>query len=345
LIGVGLLVYFLYRSRFVLVTTLMGALIALVLNPLVDSLCRKEFLGLNPRAKRFAITFLIFVFLFVVVGYSVYFLMVPFREEIRRLSLALDTQGGTLQESVRNVQAWYQSLPTGVRDFIAGQAGAVGPRVAEGLRVLLGSTLEWLAHIVELITVPVLAFYFVLDSKPLKREFLYLVPKRWNRDAIILLRETAIILQAYAISQIILCLIAGVVVGAGLWMIHVKYALTLGVLAGITRAIPILGPIIGGIPIVILSGLQSVQSGVAVLIFFSLLHLVESKIIMPKLLGESLHLHPAIILIVLLIGAEFFGVLGMFLATPVAALLKVIYDYYVLRRHHRNRSLTPPAPV
>jgi predicted PurR-regulated permease PerM len=186
-----------------------------------------------------------------------------------------------------------------------------------------------------LITIPVLAFYFVLESKPLKREFLYLIPRRRSRDAVLLLREAAVILQKYAIAQIILCLIAGIVVGAGLWMLNVRYSLTLGVLAGVTRAIPILGPIIGGIPIVLLTGLQSIQSAVAVLIFFSLLHLIESKVIMPKLLGDTMHLHPAIILIVLLIGAEFFGVLGMFLATPVAALLKVTYDYYVLRKRKR----------
>jgi predicted PurR-regulated permease PerM len=113
-------------------------------------------------------------------------------------------------------------------------------------------------------------------------------------------------------------------------------------LAGVTRAIPILGPIIGGIPIVILTGLQSVESAMGVLVFFCILHLLESKILMPKLLGQSLDLHPAVILIALLLGAEFFGVLGMFLATPMAALLKVVYDYYVLsgrRRRPRRAAL------
>jgi predicted PurR-regulated permease PerM len=134
-------------------------------------------------------------------------------------------------------------------------------------------------------------------------------------------------------------------VGAGLWLIGVKYALTLGVLAGITRAIPILGPILGGIPIVLVASLQSVENGIGVLIFFCLMHLIESKIIMPKLLGERMHLHPAIILIVLLIGSEFFGLLGMFLAAPVAALLKVLFDFYVLRRKRVSRHSLPPLEL
>jgi predicted PurR-regulated permease PerM len=195
---------------------------------------------------------------------------------------------------------------------------------------MITTTLEWMSHVVELIVIPVLAFYFVLDSRPLKREFMYFVPKRRVREALILLREAAVILKSYAICQIILCAIAAVVVGIGLKIIGVHYALTLGIIAGITRAIPIIGPILGGIPIVLVCMLQSLATAVAVLIFFSILHLVESKIIMPKLLAYGMNLHPAIILIVLLVGSEFFGIIGMFLAAPITAILKCIYCFYVL---------------
>ena len=335
LLLIALAVYAVYRSRFVLITVLMAALLALLMTPLVDAICDMEWMRPQTLARRFMVTLIVFLFLFIAAGYSAYFLMVPFRDELRRLLETMDGRQGAIQGYMQEFNRWYQGLPPDVRAFLSGQIGTVGPRLAESLRVLLGSTLQWVAHVVELITIPVLAFYFVLDSKPLKREFLFLIPRRRSREAVVLLREAALILQTYALSQIILCVIAGVVVGAGLWLLDIRYALTLGVLAGVTRAIPILGPIIGGIPIVLVTALQSVQSAVAVLIFFSLLHLVESKIIMPKLLGDRMHLHPAIILIVLLIGAEFFGVLGMFLAAPFAALLKVFYDFYVLG--HRRR--------
>ena len=99
----------------------------------------------------------------------------------------------------------------------------------------------------------------------------------------------------------------------------------------ITRVIPIVGPILGGIPIVLLATAQSWQLGISVLIFFTTLHLFESKILMPKLIGYQIHLHPAIIIIVLLIGSEFFGLMGMFLAVPVAATVKILVNYYVIR--------------
>ncbi len=64
---------------------------------------------------------------------------------------------------------------------------------------------------------------------------------------------------------------------------------------------------------------------------FALLHFAESKLIMPKLIGHRMQLHPALIIIVLLVGAEFFGVLGMFLAAPVASIVRILIRYYVIK--------------
>jgi predicted PurR-regulated permease PerM len=73
-----------------------------------------------------------------------------------------------------------------------------------------------------------------------------------------------------------------------------------------------------------------------VLIFFTLLHLFESKVLMPKIIGYHMRLHPAIIMIVLLIGSEFFGLIGMFLAAPVATIVRVLIQYYVIRPQFRR---------
>jgi len=148
-------------------------------------------------------------------------------------------------------------------------------------------------------------------------------------------------MYSFVVGQAILCAIAGVVVGLGLWMLNVKYPLTLGLLAGLTRAIPIIGPIIGGIPII---GLALVTRGLAVslavLAFFTILHFVESKFVMPYLIGDRMKLHPVVIIVVLLIGQEFGGLLGMFFAAPFAALLRVIIRRYWLDCRSRSPAAT-----
>src|SRR5207237_5555732 len=156
-------------------------------------------------------------------------------------------------------------------------------------------------------------------------------------------------------GQFILCLLAGLVVGVGLACLHVKYPMILGVLAGITRAIPIIGPILGGIPIILLTVVtKGVPVALAVLAFFTLLHFAESKFIMPLLIGDRMELHPVIIIVVLIVGGELGGILiggqlgallGMFFAAPLASIARVIIRRYWLRLcgHPQHHSL-PPAP-
>jgi predicted PurR-regulated permease PerM len=93
-------------------------------------------------------------------------------------------------------------------------------------------------------------------------------------------------MRSYVLSQIILCVIAGVAVGVGLSVLGVRYSLVLGVLAGITRAVPIVGPVFSAIPITLLSLSISVNTGISVLVFFCILHLLESKVLLPELLGD-----------------------------------------------------------
>jgi predicted PurR-regulated permease PerM len=331
LAAVAGILYFAYRVRFIAITVLISALLALAVAPVVDYLTNVAPRRLSYSARRFLVTLLVFIALIGLGILGNVYLLAPVSREVTEAFANLDPTKGRIGEYMRELRRWYENLPPDLRSFLSPQSfSGVATRVVEAIRTMITTTLEWMSHVVELIVIPVLAFYFVLDSRPLKREFMYFVPKRRVREALILLREAAVILKSYAICQVILCAIAAVVVGVGLKIIGVHYALTLGIIAGITRAIPVIGPILGGIPIVLVCMVQSLATAVAVLIFFAALHFVESKIIMPKLLAYGMNLHPAIILIVLLVGSEFFGIIGMFLAAPITAILKCIYCFYVL---------------
>ncbi len=335
--------YFLYRVRFILITVIISALLALVLNPLVDRLQRNipRHWG-NRQTQRLIVTLVVFILLLGAFVLANIYFVAPFKNELSKLVNFLRPDSPSLKHFWGQFQQWYKALPPDLRSFLASQDfSQILSRLGEILRGMVISTLEWLTHIIDIILIPVLAFYFVLDSRSLKREFLFFVPRPRVRDAIILLREAAEILQSYAIAQITLALIAGIVVGTGLWLLKVDYALTLGVIAGVTRAIPIIGPIIGGIPIVGIVALQDVTRALWVLLFFALMHFIESKILLPKLLEYHMRLHPAIVIIVLLIGGEFGGLIGMFLAAPVASLLETAYKYFVLERQKPRYIRTP----
>ena len=332
-------VYFVWRIHTILVDIIVASILAFALIGPVNWLCRYHIPKVRPRAQRLGATLFVFLALGYLVFAGVSLMVSPFVDQLHGLASNLPLYQQKIAKYAAVLQTEYDSLPPNLKALLhrPGGSGGDGFSPLPWLQNALLVTATGLARIVDLILIPVLAFYFVLDGHALRNEFLALVPRPRVRETLALLRESSGIMRAYVIAQLWLCVIAGAVVYAGLSLIHMPYALILGLLAGVTRAIPIIGPIIGGIPIVLLAAVlpSSHGGGIAlalkVLIFFSLLHLFESKLLMPKFIGHRIHLHAAVVIIVLLIGAEFFGLLGMFLAAPIAAIARILIAHFVLR--------------
>ena len=180
--------------------------------------------------------------------------------------------------------------------------------------------------IVELLLLPVLVFYFLADGGAIRREMSLLLPLQWRPAAGRMVAHLDRVLDSYIRGQMVMCLIAWVFVSLLLWALGVPHAFTLGFVAGLTRAIPVIGPLIGGIPIALVCLLttRSFPLMLTVIGGFAIMHFVESKVLLPKIIGHEVDLHPVSVIIALLLGLEFFGFMGVFLAVPVAALLKIV---------------------
>jgi len=328
----GVVGYLLYRVRSVVVAIILAAVLTYALLPAVDFLCAYRIRGVGRKFQRFMATLVVFIVLITLVVILVRAFFVPFQNELVGLAGKLDAGIKQAQTTFESAQKWYKALPPDFQKFIQTQhLGSVVPSVANWSSQVVAKTVGYLSGLVEAILIPVLAFYFILDSRSLKREFVALVPKRRSREMIGMLHEVNTIMRSYVLGQIILCVIAGAVVAVILRLFDMQYVLILSVFAGITRAIPVLGPIVSGAVIVLLGIAKSPALGVYLLIAFAVLQFVESKFIMPKLIGYRMQLHPALVIVVLLIGAEFFGVFGMFMAAPVAAIVRVLVRYYFIK--------------
>lgn len=238
---------------------------------------------------------------------------------------------GGPQEPTAAEEKHNPAMATNAGNFVLGFLGKLG-----GL----------LSGIVELILLPVLAFYFLVEGHALRNELVRFVPQSKRRIALAILRESAVIMRAYLIAQLVLASIAGVFVGTMLGFAHIPYALVLALVAGITRAIPVIGPLLGGIPVGVIVFVECSRQGnytllVVVMTLFTLMHLLESKALTPFILGKGLNLHPIIVIVALLIGGEFFGLLGMFLAAPVTALVRSLFMHYFIhpqQKSHRTKT-------
>jgi predicted PurR-regulated permease PerM len=333
---VALSVYVLYECRSILVSVIIAIFLTYALLPAVQWMCRERIPWLTCKTQRLLATIVVFLVFFVLVSVSVALFVAPFHSEMKDLSKNVTSYVSHLHEWFGSATHWYHRyVPKDVQSVVRKLDWTkMNAQAGEWVKGIWTKTTSWIGYVLELILIPVLAFYFVWDYRTLTREIYGLVPRRRLREAVRIGHDVGEILQSYVIGQFILCLIAGVLTGLVLWALGVPYALVLAILAGVTRAIPVIGPVVSGIPIVLV-GMVNSQGGVglpiALLVFVVIMHLAESKFIMPRLIGERMNLHPAVVIIVLLVGAEFFGLLGMFLAAPVAAIIRDLVRLYYIR--------------
>jgi predicted PurR-regulated permease PerM len=130
---------------------------------------------------------------------------------------------------------------------------------------------------------------------------------------------TGNVLHSFLRGMLILGLIIGSVVGVGAWLIGMPFALSIGLVAGVLEAVPNVGPIIAAVFAGILAFAQSPWMAVRMLGLFVVVQILENNLIVPRVLGESLEIHPMAIFLAVLIGAKLFGLVGLFLAGPALA--------------------------
>ncbi|MGQ9454239.1 MAG: AI-2E family transporter [Armatimonadota bacterium] len=325
------------RLGSIFVSVIASIVLTYALMPGVDWICQRQWLPFRkkPLIRRLIATTIVFVTFLVFWGLYVYLFISPIQQELEELSSRIGEYGVQLGKLFRSVSEWYRTkVPSNVKTLIGKLDYS---RLTTGITTsvqrvfkLLTSSLE---YALELILIPVLAFYFLLDYKSLTHELYALVPDYKLRRAMRIGRSIGEILRSYVFGQIILCAVTGLLTGLVLTLLKMPYVVVLALFAGITRAIPIIGPVLSGIPIVLVGLIKSNDSlalPLYLLAFVCVMHFVESKFILPKLMEHRLHLHPATVIIVLLVGAEFLGVVGMFLAVPVAAVIRELLRWYYI---------------
>jgi predicted PurR-regulated permease PerM len=330
-----------WRVRSVVVTILLALVGAYALRPLVDQFCRLQAPvgGRTYRLPRGWATLLAFA----VLGLAIYgfwaFSSYSISREIVDIQHRWQDLRATLVQFASTVdQAYRERLPESLRptvdSWISGIASILTTAVTRGLRM----TFHGVGFLVELFLVPILVFYFLADGPNIRQQVMFFVPRRAVPRTEHALTQANDVFQRYIKGQIILCLIAFVTVTAGLWAVDVDFFFLLGAAAGLTRAVPIIGPIVGAVPILlVVLATKSLALTLWVLLGFSVMHVLESKLLMPAILGQQLDLHPVLIIVALLIGAQVGGLLGVFLAAPVLAAVKVVIA-------QQRRGVIVPAP-
>ena len=182
----------------------------------------------------------------------------------------------------------------------------------------------------------IITFYLLLDGEKYIRLFLLLFPAKYRRELTNVAGDINETLGAYIRGQVILILIMSLASWIILSTLKVHYSLVLCLATGVLEVVPIIGPIIATTLAALVAfyqstvawGLTNVTLTMVVIAAYFILRQIEDLIVIPNIVGKFVHVHTVVVLFALFIGASIGGVLGIFLALPVSALLKVLFNYF-----------------
>jgi len=193
------------------------------------------------------------------------------------------------------------------------------------LGVLVTQAVPLIAHMV---AIPFVIFFLLKDGREMKKTFLSMVSNKYFEFFLNLIYKMDLQLGAYLRGQFIDATIFGVLSTLAMWILNVKYFFFIGIFAGLANLIPYVGPIAGGVLASVLTVLTTgdISRVLYVIVAFALAKLVDDSVVQPLVIAKSVDMHPLMVLLVVIIGGEFFGILGMVLSVPCAGFAKVAVE-------------------
>lgn len=213
------------------------------------------------------------------------------------------------------------TISAGLRDFVAN----AGNYLLVGAARVISTTLQ-------IFLIFIVSAYFLYDFPRITSNFRRYVPARWRPLYGDVVSKTDRIVSGFLRGRLLASAILGIFLWVGLSIIGVPLALTISVLAAVLNLVPYLGPVVGAIPAVLLGFTVSPLVALLAALVFVAANLIEANVLGPLLLSKTTNVHPVTVLIAILVGAGLLGLLGVLLAVPTVALLKVFFEDYVLKR-------------
>jgi predicted PurR-regulated permease PerM len=320
--------------RDVLGAFVLGALIAFLITPYVDGLT-------SWGVPRPLAVILIFACLIGLVVGLVSAIAPLLNEEVTGLQKQVPLIAATAQERLNQLQGRQlnfagmtidltkpiDAASTHLNDFLLGQFGNA-----------LSIGITALTTALQVILMLIVAFLLATNIHATSRQLRELVPTDYRADFDEVWAATKKMLFAYMKGQLVIAGLIGITSGIAVALLGLPYALALGLLAGITSLVPYLGPFLGAIPAVLIGLADSPQKALLVAVTYLVISNVILNFVFPKVMGDAVKLPPILVIVAFLAGFSLAGILGMFVAIPVAATIRIIYD------HVHPRLFDSPAP-
>ena len=299
----------------------------------------------RPGLSRGIATGVIFLFLIAILAGILALVIPPTVEQSRQFA---EDFPGFLDSARATTESWMarysETIPVEIRDRIedslAGAGGVIGDAAWRVVSQTIGVVSGSFAFVLGLATAPVLVFYLMKDSGMIRTSLYAPFPESVRphlQEALNIAERT---IGGYIRGQITLGLIVGVVVTIALLLLGIPFSYILGIVAGLTELVPVVGPWIGGAVGVLVTLASAPDKVPWVILVYVAVQLLENTLLVPRIQGNSLKLHPVAVILVIVVASSYFGLWGVILGPPLVSMLRDMAVYF-----HKEWNRPPEAPV
>ena len=319
--------YLLARMPRTVEVFIVATLMAYGINPIVRRLSTRM-----PRLVAIGIAFGALLIFVLVLG----FVIVP--DTVAQLQTFFANSGdlfGGVQTAVNSWQTWITAhfgakvLPSQFQDIESNALSQLSVGV-NNLVLSAGNLVVGIAsNIVVGITAVVLSYYFLARLDEIRESFFSLFPDRSKPAAIHVAREISRVVGGFVFGQFVLCAFTGIATWIVLAIAGSQYALLLGALTGLLYALPFLGIVVAVVLGLLLGSLQGWTMALITVVAIAVISKISDILLVPKVMGESVGVSPIAVIFAIFAGGELFGVWGLVLAIPAAALIKLAWNLWI----------------
>jgi predicted PurR-regulated permease PerM len=317
--ALAIALYLAFRVRDVLILLYVSALFAVVLSPVVNNISRLKLGKWSPG--RGVSMLILFLGVFLAIGLFVGFAVPPVLHDLSSVVRDLPERGPQFLVKLKRLPFASRIDINALNAKLQGEVSGVAEKV-------FGYVGDWASGLARLVTGLVLTLYFMIEGETAYRWVLsfFPAPQRARLDRTLLRADAR--MGKWLVGQVSLMLILGVTSTIVFALLHIRYAYALGVLMGVFNIIPVVGALIS-MSLVILAAASDSWSKVAgVCIFYAIYVNIENSYLTPKIMKSSVDLAGLAVIVALLLGSEFEGVLGAMVAVPSAVLVAVLLQEY-----------------
>jgi len=312
-LGIGVLAVLVYMVGDIIAVLIFAIIIASALEPILRYAQSKKI----PRLLSLIVIYLLFFIFFAAL---IYIFLPLVLDQLRDFSQNYPTYFGRIEEAA------------GVITFLPGLSGNIHELLSQlteqipSFTSLISYASSIFGGVLSFVVVLVVSFYLSISRNALDNFLRAILPPQFEVYAHSLWVRAQYKMGRWLQAQILLSFIMALITGLGLWILGVKYAFLVAVIAGVLEIVPYVGPIVAGGLATLLALSQSATLGLCTLVFFVAAQQLEGHILVPLLIKKLVGLNPVAVILAMLIGAKLGGILGILLAVPIAAVIDEFFD-------------------